>query len=92
MEFLTLLGLIHVLVVMAFIFWPKREAPDLDWNSCVMRRKEEERRRREFREKAVEMDDWSIFEEEESNPGFYFHPSNPLYTTYAESTIFTANE
>ena len=86
------LGVLNVLVILAIVFWPKREPPDLDWKSCMKRREEEEKRRPELQEKAVEMDDWSIFEEEESNPGFYFHPSNPLYTTYAESTIFTDDE
>ena len=67
MEFLTLLGLIHVLVVIAFIFWPKREAPDLDWKSCVMRREEEERRWREFREKASKTEEELIFHPDYSN-------------------------
>ncbi len=56
MEILVLLGVLNVLAVLAFVFWPKREPPDLDWKSCVKKREEEEKRRRDFREKAEAME------------------------------------
>ena len=67
MEILVFLGVLNVLVILAIVFWPKREPPDLDWKSCAMRREEEERRRREFREKALKTEEELIFHPDYSN-------------------------